>query len=109
MPDNSPIPVRVERELGSDGEPTATYVFTVNELHRFYRAEFDPGYMEAKLENAGYKHREFRPMIREMERQYEALKAEPHEQDDPPQAKEKGKPKGKSDEPPPAADPPATE
>ena len=103
------IPVRVERELNSAGDETGKFVFNVNGLHDFYYPDFDPDRMEYHLERAGYTYREFRVMIREMERQYEALNADPHEQDDPPQAKEKGKPKGKSDEPPPAADPPATE
>lgn len=70
---NDDIPVHVEREMGSDGEPTGKYVFEVNNLHKFYYADFDPGVMEVKLENAGYNHREFRPIIREMERQHDAL------------------------------------
>ena len=103
------IPVRVEREIGSDGEPTGKYVFVVNELHNYYETNFDPGRMQRRLVNAGYEFQEFLPIINEMQWQYEDLKAEPHEPDDPPQAKEKGKPKGKSDEPPPPADLPATE
>ena len=102
------IPVLVEKEINSLGDETGKFVFVANDLHHYYCPDFDADRMEYHLEQAGYKHREFRPMLREMERQFEAL-AEPHEQDDSPQAKEKGKPKGKSDEAPPAADPPAAE
>ena len=70
------IPVHVAWETGSDGELTGKVVFVVNDLHRYYYANFDPGVMEANLENAGYTWRQIEPLIAEMQRQYEALIAE---------------------------------
>ena len=37
------IPVRVEREIGSDGEPTGKTEFVVDELYHYYEPEFDVG------------------------------------------------------------------
>ena len=69
---DSNAPVKVERELGSDGQPTGKYVFVVDDLHHYYYEEFDADRMERHLDGAGYTFREFRPMIAEMERQYTA-------------------------------------
>ena len=71
------IPVRVEREIGSDGEPTGKTVFVVDELYHYYESEFDVGRMQRRLVNAGYDFREFLPVINEMQRQYDALEAAP--------------------------------
>ena len=70
------IPVHVAWETGSDGELTGKVVFVVNNLHRYYYADFDPRVMEANLENAGYTWRQIEPLIAELQRQYEALIAE---------------------------------
>ena len=72
---DSNAPVKVERELGSDGQPTGKYVFVVEDLHHYYYEEFDPDRMERHLDGAGYTYREFRPMIAEMERQHTELTA----------------------------------
>ena len=71
------IPVRVEREIGSDGEPTGKTEFVVDELYHYYEPEFDVGRMQRRLVNAGYDFREFLPIINEMQRQYDALGATP--------------------------------
>ena len=96
MPDNEMIPVHVERELGSEGAPTGKYVFTADDLHHFYYPEFDADRMERHLDTVGYTYQEFRPMIREMERQFGELTAAPEK----PAAKTSGKP---------PTDPPAKE
>ena len=70
------IPVHVEREMGSDGEPTGKYVFVVGELHHYYEPNFDAGRMQRRLVNAGYEFHEFLPIINEMQRQYDELSDE---------------------------------
>ena len=74
------IPVNVEIELGSEGNPTGKFVFTVNNLHRYYYEDFEPEALEFQMEQAGYGYRDHRVMLREMERQFEELKAGPAEQ-----------------------------
>ena len=73
------IPVRVEREIGFEGNPTGKTVFVVDELHHYYEDEFVPGRMQRRLVNAGYSFHEFLPIINEMQRQYDELGAKPAE------------------------------
>ena len=95
------IPIHVEKEIGSDGEETGKFVFVANDLQHYYHTEFDPERMEWQLEEAGYQFREFRPMLREMERQYEELTAAPADEPAAAPAKKQNKP-----DPTPQADPP---
>ena len=64
------IDVRVKRELGSEGEPTGKYVFTVDNMYRFYYAEFHPARMEWHLEQAGYPPRQIAAAVEDMGDQY---------------------------------------
>ena len=69
------IDVRVKRELGSEGEPTGKYVFTVDNMYRFYYAEFHPARMEWHLEQAGYPPRQIAAAVEDMGDQYAVLAA----------------------------------
>ena len=75
MADKDIIPVEVAPEFGSAGQPTGKYVFTVDNLHRFYYADFDAGRIERHLDACGYTYEQFRPMVSEMERQFHELQA----------------------------------
>lgn len=98
------IPTRVERDLDFDGKPNGRYVFVIDELHHFYDTEFNPDLMEWQLENAGYVHREFRPLIRRLEQQFDDLTAPA-----PKPAAARGRKPPSADEPPPVDEPPPPE
>ena len=98
MPDT--IPAVVERELGSDGEPTGRFVFIVDDLHRFYEPDYDPDRMEFLLEQAGYTYRQFRGIIRDLDAQFQALTPPP-----PKPAAARGKKSAPAEEPPPTEEP----
>ena len=75
-PSGPPKPeVFVERDLGSDGEPTGRYVFIVGNHLKYYFNDFDAARMEFLLEEAGYGYRDFEIMVYEMGEQYLALVA----------------------------------
>ena len=102
------IPTRVERDVDFDGKPNGRYVFVIDDLHHFYDKEFDADAMEWQLENAGYVHRQFRPLIRRLEQQFDELTAPPSK----PSAQRgrkpaTAKPDSTDEEPPPAEEPAA--